>query len=110
MPALPQPVIVALADERLVVALGANAARAALGGSRSQGADLSEVRELLGDDVDPVADLELDRLLTAIGSFQGQPGPGLAEARDVVERLRPIALGASREGGTLTLRLATTPE
>lgn len=87
VPGLPQPLLVALTGERLVVALGAEAARNAFGASRSPSgvSRLGSSERLLGDGVETVGRLELDRLLAVIARFQGvarpRPGRGWGDRR-----------------------------
>jgi hypothetical protein len=104
--ALPQPLVVALTEERFVVALGLGAARAALEPpSTGPAPELTVAREALGDtDLDAV--LDLGRLLSLIDSFRTVPDFGLTEARRLLEPLGPVALGTRRDGDTLILRLA----
>lgn len=111
VPDLPSPLIVALSGDRLVFALGTDAARAALTTpATSADSPAGESERLLGAGVDVAGQLDLERLLALVAAFQSPPDPELAEARKVLRRLRPLALGARRDGGTLTLRLAAGPE
>jgi len=107
-PGSPQPAIVAIAGDRVVVAYGERAARAAL----APEAELSEApafqaaKETLGGDAEPSLFLAMPALLGVIDSGVGAGDPEWAKAKPYLEALSAVVSGGERDGDRQRSRVA----
>jgi hypothetical protein len=110
-PEFPVPIHVALAGDRLVVALGADAAEQAIDPDEtlaSSGA-LGDAESTLGGDFDPNALLDLDRVFDLARTFAG-PDPGFREAEPYLDPFKRLVGGARVDGDELVSSIVVSFE
>jgi hypothetical protein len=98
-PGMPKPVVIARSSERVVIALGADAAADALssGPKLSDGDSFGEARERLGDGFEPAFVLTMPAVLTLIES--SHPGDaGFARAKPYHEAISLLSSGSKVDG------------
>ena len=102
----PQPVVAALADDRVVVAFGPEAAENALaGGERFADSDLyGRASDAVGG-VEPSFVVAFDRILRLVESAAGDDAD-FAKARPYLETIDLLAGGAEEDGDRIRQRLA----
>jgi Protein of unknown function (DUF3352) len=110
-PDLPTPIHVALAGDRLVVALGENAASDALepGETLASRGTLESAESTLGGDLEPTALLDLDGVFDLARAFAGGD-PGFREAEPYLDPFARLVAGARADGDELVSSLVVSFE
>jgi len=107
VPGAPKPVVAARSSDRVVIALGREAAAAALGGGE-QLADsdaYATAESVLGDEVEPGFVLSMPAVLELVQS-SGSADAEFEKAKPYLEAFGVLAGGSARDGDTVRSRFA----
>jgi len=107
-PGAPKPVVAARSEDRVVIALGREAAADALGGGDDDLADsdtYAAAKSVLGDDVEPGFLLSMPAVLDLVQAT-GSADAHFEKAKPYLEAFGVLAGGSSRDGDTARSRFA----
>jgi hypothetical protein len=107
-PGAPKPVVAARSEDRVVIALGREAAADALGGGDDELADsdtYAAAKSVLGDDVEPGFLLSMPAVLDLVQAT-GSADAHFDKAKPYLEAFGVLAGGSSRDGDTARSRFA----